>query len=108
MDIGTLQHAATKLHTHTVVFKQGSDEDFAARYGLMGQTTKAISRQTGLSESQVQYRLTKAGVKRSEFRNGTSKFAKRLLDAGLKMAGREVRNKIAPKFEALSEARLNQ
>lgn len=56
---------------HKITFVDDIDVEVAVR-GQLGQYTRAIARETGLTESQVQYRLTKATVKRSEYRDGTS------------------------------------
>jgi hypothetical protein len=106
--LSRFKQAAGKLHTHIVVFKNGSDEDIAARLALCGQSTRAIMEQTGLTESQVIYRLHKARVKRAEFRNGTSDFAQRALPVITRMAAVVVRENIAPKFAPFASARLNQ
>jgi hypothetical protein len=111
MGIDKIQKAARSLHTHTVVFKTGSDEDFAARYGMMGLTTKAIAAKTGLTESQVQYRLGKAKIKRAGkegYRNGTNPFAQRVLAVGIKMAKSVVADEIAPRFAGVGATRINQ
>ena len=41
----------------------------AARLGEKGFSTQYITQETGLSSSQVLYRLNKAGIRRSDFRN---------------------------------------
>ncbi len=100
--------AAAKLHTHVVVFRAGSDEDIAARLALCGLSTAAIMEETGLSESQVIYRLNKARIKRRAYRDATGDFAKRLLRIGTRMAAEEVRTQIAPKWLPRAASRLNQ
>lgn len=111
MGIDKIQKAARSLHTHTVVFKTGSDEDHAVRYAMCGQTTKAIAAKTGLTEAQVQYRLTKAKVKRTGkdgFRNGTNPFAVKVLNYGFKLAKSVVADEIAPRFAGVGATRINQ
>lgn len=61
----------------TKVFLDSEGKD-AARLGEHGFTNKFIAQQTGLSEGQVQYRLTLAGIKRRSFRNGETAEAKRV------------------------------
>jgi hypothetical protein len=61
---------------HTITFAPQSIEIEVVVRGELGHYTRAISRATGLTESQVQYRLTKANVKRSDYRDGTSWIAK--------------------------------
>ena len=49
---------------------------------LLGETglfSKAISRETGLSPGQVDYRLRIAGIKRSSYRNGESDMSRLVL-----------------------------
>jgi hypothetical protein len=106
--LSRLKQAAGKLHTHTVVFKTGSDEDIAVRLALCGQSTQAIMEETGLSESQVIYRLHKASVTRAAYRNGTGDFARRVLPVITKLAAVVVKENIAPKFAPYAAARLNQ
>ena len=106
--LSKLKEAAVRLHTHTVVFKTGSDEDIAVRLALCGQSTQAIMEETGLTESQVIYRLHKARVTRALYRNGTGEFARRVLPVITKMAAVEVKEKIAPKFAPFAATRLNQ
>jgi hypothetical protein len=95
-----LQKEATRLHTHTVVFDAGDDVECAVR-ALLGQTTRAIVAATGLSESQVQYRVSKAGINRWDFRNGKTALAKKVVEMGRGMASRHVEVEIAPQFEKL-------
>jgi len=50
-----------------------------AMLGAFGFSTEFIKRKTGLSPGQVTYRLNKAEIKRSEFRNGESVYADMVL-----------------------------
>jgi len=63
---------------NTITFKLPDDLE-CAFLGEMGQSTKAIVEGTGLTPCQVNYRLHKAGIKRSEFRNGRSEIAQKLI-----------------------------
>jgi hypothetical protein len=47
--------------------------------GSLGQTTFSIMLRTGLTFSQVNYRLGKAGIKRADFRRGESDIVKNLI-----------------------------
>lgn len=51
-----------------------TDEDCveAGVLGLIGQSTKMIQKETGLTACQIGYRLHKFGIRRGDFRNGTS------------------------------------
>jgi len=50
----------------------------AARLGEKGFATKFIVQETGLSSSQVQYRLNKANIRRADFRNGLTVAARKM------------------------------
>lgn len=76
--------AATK-QVMTKVFLDSEGRN-AARLGEHGFTNKFIAKRTGLSEGQVQYRLSLAGIKRREFRNGETEEARRV--ANLPMSKR--------------------
>lgn len=47
-----------------------------ARLGSLGRTTKSICRATGFTPCQVTYRLAAAGIKRMDWRDGSSPVAK--------------------------------
>jgi hypothetical protein len=47
-----------------------------ARLGALGRTTKSICRVTGYTPCQVTYRLHAAGIKRMDWRDGSSPVAK--------------------------------
>ena len=70
--------------------------------GSMGMSTKYIMEETGLTACQVSYQLRMAGIKRADYRNGTSAVALRVMQRvipgtaqgirdvlGLKVKGRE-------------------
>lgn len=52
------------------------DDRMCAILGAMGFATSFIQRETGLTPSQITYRLKKAGIRRIDYRNGTSRAAK--------------------------------
>lgn len=58
--------------------QQKTDRE-AVLLGAFGFSTSYIESKTKLSSGQVGYRLKKAGIKRVEFRNGSSRFAKLVL-----------------------------
>lgn len=61
---------------------------FVCVMGKMGFNTDYIAASAGLTPGQVQYRLTKGSVKRSDYRSGKSDLAKVVLNlAGDKCAG---------------------
>lgn len=98
----SLQTTAKRLHTHKVVFTAQDDVECAIR-ALLGQSTVAIAAATGLSESQVQYRVSKARINRWEFRNGQSWMAKQMIRQMRPVASSHVANHIAPQFSHLAE-----
>ena len=55
---------------HFINFRDETDLE-AVVLGACGLSTKAIMEKTGLSPGQVGYRLHKADVHRSDYRNGT-------------------------------------
>lgn len=55
------------------------DELRCAILAGMGFSTKFIMAETGLTPSQVTYRLHKAAIKRADYRNGDSAMAERML-----------------------------
>lgn len=65
------QHAIPK----SVNFANNPDDLECAIMGEAGWHTRAIARETGLTESQVTYRLARASVKRANYRNGESEMA---------------------------------
>lgn len=58
-------------------------------YGELGFSTAFIMEQTGLEKGPVYYRLQRAGVRRNDYRNGTSAVAKAVLRSHLGLAKRE-------------------
>lgn len=97
-----IQQAARRIHTHTVVFESSQDVECACR-ALLGQTTDAICRETGLSKGQVQYRIHKAQIDRMAYRHGRTSFSKVVIDNCYGMAEQIVSKNIAPKFAKLKE-----
>ena len=58
-----------------------SNEDLrCAILGAMGFSTKFIAEQTGLSPCQISYRLHKGSIKRTDYRNGESAMAQRVIE----------------------------
>ncbi len=70
-------------------------QDFqAALLGALGFSTAYIQRRTRYSHGQIIYRLRKAAVKRTDYRNGTSAKANIVLSA----AEREVARRLAKRM----------
>ena len=57
-----------------------SDELICAKLASLGMSTKKIIEETVFSACQVSYRLKLADIKRSDYRNGTSATAQRVID----------------------------
>jgi hypothetical protein len=62
-----------------VDFHRNHQDLHAAVLGSLGMTTDAIAAATGLTPSQVNYRLRIAGVKRADYRRGTSVLAVKVI-----------------------------
>jgi hypothetical protein len=92
-----IKQQAQRLHTHRILFTATDDQECAAR-ALLGQSTLAIATATRLTPGQVQYRITKAGINRWDFRNGKTPLANRMIDLGYNLAAQQVTTDIAPKF----------
>jgi hypothetical protein len=67
-----------------VVWKSSADLECAIM-GALGFSTKFIGERTGLTPCQISYRLKRGDIRRSDYRNGTSRIALRVI------------NKIAPR-----------
>lgn len=70
----------------------------AALMGDLGFSTHAVVEMTGLTKSQVGYRLNKFGIKRANYRNGVSLGARVVLQRGRSWIGyaleRELRDRM--------------
>lgn len=84
--------------TRRSIFRETVDYDVAV-LGEYGWTTKAISRETGLSEGQVAYRLHYAGIKRADYRNGTSATAQLVMEVTRPEVRQSVNDVILQRFE---------
>lgn len=71
-----------------------------ALHAEFGMSTKFIHESTGLTMSQVSYRVKKFGIKRSNYRNGTGLAARAMLQHGRQMVGyhleRQLRDRLNP------------
>jgi hypothetical protein len=71
------------------------DEDFqVALLGSMGFSTTFIQKETGLTEGQVSYRLSKAAIKRKDYRDGESGEAEMVIATLTKKMSRELVKKL--------------
>ena len=59
-----------KVQARRVHFTENADDFRCALLGRMGFSTQFIMRQTRLSQGQVSYRLRRARIKRSDYREG--------------------------------------
>ena len=103
---------AKKYHTHTVIFTVKTVDETVLKEAQSGMSTKYIAEKTGLSEAQVQYRISKGQnlVKRrfrQEFRNGGG-LAPIAVAACGKAASRFVQTHITPKLLPFAASRVNQ
>jgi len=97
-----LEKEARKLCTHTIVFTDPTEKLVAVR-AMQGRSTKAIAHELKITESEAQYRVTKAQKAmgtyfRSDYRNGTGNVVKKMMRATENIGLRVVEQQIAPKF----------
>jgi hypothetical protein len=71
---GSLARPRRKYQPRTVDLLDGDDFE-CVLLGSLGFSTRLIQSRTGLTPSQVGYRLRRAGVKRADYRNGESPLA---------------------------------
>ena len=66
-------------------------EDFhCALLGSLGFSSRLIAYRTGLTNSQIAYRLRKGQIRRMDYRNGESAFAERVISQTRKVALKEL------------------
>lgn len=82
---------------HKITFELDTDLEVAVR-GALGQTTKAIARRTKLTECMVQYRLSKARIKRADYRNATSPIALTVTSMMMSPLSKQFQRKLTPLF----------
>lgn len=84
---------------HTIKFDKATDLEVLTRAAL-GQYTRVIAKATGLSQSQVQYRLhkSKAFLDRRAFREGESRFSTLIMDRIGPTINKTYRAELVPKY----------
>lgn len=83
---------------HVITFEDESDL-IVALYGELGWHTKAIARHVGMTACKVQYRLSKAKIKRADYRNGDSPVATQVVNlVGYKIMA-HLKKDLPPKFK---------
>lgn len=83
-----------KKKTNRVDFSTNSIDFETVLLGSLGYSSLYIQKQTGYSIGQIQYRLSKLRVRRSDYRNGHSKLAKFVLTVSSEEASRLLNGKI--------------
>lgn len=82
-------------------------DDFkCALMGSLGFSTRLIMEHTSLTPSQVGYRLRLGGIKRADYRNGTSAVALNLLRKARVMAVPVVREQLTEVLNQQSKSKL--
>lgn len=89
---------STPVNRHKIRFINPIEIECAIR-AEMGFTTKSIAAVTGLSEGQTQYRISKAKIKRRDYRSGESYYAKMALKSMHPYLAKHVSRDIAPRFK---------
>jgi alkylhydroperoxidase family enzyme len=82
-----------------------SAENFlCCRLALLGFSTDLIVRKCGLSESQVFYRLRKAGILRRDYRDGQTSIARIVIQQTQKATRRDLEERLQPLLTGGKEA----
>jgi hypothetical protein len=87
-----------KKTVHRITFESDVDLQVCVR-GSLGQHTRAIAKFTGLTESQVAYRLKKANVSRRAYRDGESEEAQYVFDITSQHLYGHWHNELVPRFK---------
>jgi hypothetical protein len=80
------------------IFSQSADIE-AAILGELGLSSAAIEQRTGLKPHCINYRLSKAGIKRSDFRNGESRIADQVIRTFSPALTRTFNETVVPRFQ---------
>lgn len=86
-----------------VSFMLNQNDFRAALLGSMGFSNDHIQRQTGLTLCQITYRLRKAGIRLTDYRNGTSPSARQVMIVAQDKIGDKLKNDLR-KVEAMIES----
>ena len=73
---------------------------FCLHLGALGFATKLIERRTGLSHSQISYRLHRAGIRLRDYREGTTPIAQIVIDKTEEVVTKRVLAKIRSLLES--------
>lgn len=71
----------------------------------LGFSTELISQKTGLSHGQVIYRIKKANVKRSDYRDGGSRIAARVISGSKEYAEAEMQRQLKRELGLLNDTK---
>jgi hypothetical protein len=83
---------------------RAADNFLCCRLALLGFSTDLIMRKCRLSESQVFYRLRKAGIRRWDYRNGVSEIAGIVIQQTMKATRRDLEERLRPLLTRGKEA----
>lgn len=90
-----------------VSFTLNTNDFRAALLGSMGFSADHIQRKTGLTPCQVQYRLRKAGVRLTDYRDGTSSSARQIMIIAEDTVGKRLKSDL-DKLEDTIKATLKK
>jgi predicted transcriptional regulator len=107
MSTKELNAQAKMIRTHIVIF-QDNTEILAAVRAMQGRTTKSIAEELGITESEAQYRITKAQRAmgtffRRDYRSGLGAFSKFVDKATTQRAREIVAQNVASQFAAYAK-----
>lgn len=71
--------ARRKIERRRVDYLSYDEDNECALLGALGFSGRYIERKTGLTLGKVEYRLRKAEIRRTDFRNGEGRWAKMML-----------------------------
>lgn len=86
-----------KKSRHKITFLDDVDL-IVAMYGELGWHTKAIAKETRMTECKVQYRLHKAQIKRKDYRNGKSAISQQVVESVGGLIMNDLRKTLPPQF----------
>ncbi|MGW8180197.1 MAG: hypothetical protein ACWGQW_15770 [bacterium] len=85
---------------HKITFQDDNDL-LVAFLGEIGWHTRAIAQKCNITEGMVQYRLSKAGVSRKDYRNGVSDSSSIVINECQDVITNELREVLPPQFLGL-------
>lgn len=99
-----ITEARKKVAARSVIFTRNPEDFDVALMGSLGFSTKAIMNKTGLSFSQVIYRLNKGKIRRVDYRNGETTLSQFILKKNAELA----KNELYPQLKKIDGVNRNK